>query len=696
MTAARAAGNGGYHAAKSRPGTESAENVSIRTRVQISTFSADSVPGRPCAWRPVGESGTVSPMHDVRFRGSIRGRSLAAGIVALAALACVAPASAWVTPQQVSQPELESVAYALATGTDGTTSLVWVTDTGYAATLKVASRPAAGRFGAPVTASPIDDTDGSGLGIAVGPDGSTTVAWPQDTTGAVYTATRGPGAEAFGSPQMLDPGGAPGPMQVAAGDDGTTLVAWAYGTGGGGTVIRAAIRPPGASAFGTAQTISDAGHNVRDPIALAAPDGSLTVLWHGRYGGANTIEAATRPAGGTTFSAVQVIATTGPSLSPTTAVAAAVGGDGSVTVVWGDDASPAALRTATRPAGATAFGAPEVVPTTDLLPDSAYPVIAVGPDGAVAIAWLESPSPGPGSTIRVAVRPAGATSFRAAQALAPADVQSSSLAMAVAPDGRFTVAWYEGSGPKTAHTATAAPGAATFTDVEAVDTGTNQMNEPALVAAIDGTPIMAWNSGDRGDYRVYATWGSPTTYPLTTAKTGTGTGTVTSAPTGIDCGATCSATLTLSTRVTLTAKPTGGSTFAGWSGACSGTATTCVVPILGARTATARFNGSRPGKVRIARSRTTRDLAEIVRWQAPGSSGGTPLLRYQTRYRVKGGAWSGWERQDIRAGRKVQTRRFPGLAPGNAYAVEIRAVNRIGPGRPVLVSFVLPPADDAP
>ena len=63
---------------------------------------------------------------------------------------------------------------------------------------------------------------------------------------------------------------------------------------------------------------------------------------------------------------------------------------------------------------------------------------------------------------------------------------------------------------------------------------------------------------------------------------GTGTGTVTSSPSGINCGSTCSATYSSGTSVTLTAAAASGSTFAGWSGACTGTGT-CTVSMTAAR-----------------------------------------------------------------------------------------------------------------
>jgi hypothetical protein len=75
---------------------------------------------------------------------------------------------------------------------------------------------------------------------------------------------------------------------------------------------------------------------------------------------------------------------------------------------------------------------------------------------------------------------------------------------------------------------------------------------------------------------------------LTVSKAGTGTGTVTSNG-AIDCGATCSAEIEASGKITLTAEPAAGSTFAGWSGACSGTAPKCKLAMNEARNVTATF-----------------------------------------------------------------------------------------------------------
>ena len=78
---------------------------------------------------------------------------------------------------------------------------------------------------------------------------------------------------------------------------------------------------------------------------------------------------------------------------------------------------------------------------------------------------------------------------------------------------------------------------------------------------------------------------------LTVTKAGTGAGTVTSAPAGINCGTDCTEAYAQGASVTLTAAASTGSTFAGWSGACSGTGA-CAVSMAAAATATATFTAN--------------------------------------------------------------------------------------------------------
>ena len=79
------------------------------------------------------------------------------------------------------------------------------------------------------------------------------------------------------------------------------------------------------------------------------------------------------------------------------------------------------------------------------------------------------------------------------------------------------------------------------------------------------------------------------TFALTVNNISDGTGTVSSTPVGIDCGGDCTEAFNIGTVVTLTAAPGAGSSFAGWSGACSGTGS-CSVTMNAAASVTAAFN----------------------------------------------------------------------------------------------------------
>ncbi len=83
---------------------------------------------------------------------------------------------------------------------------------------------------------------------------------------------------------------------------------------------------------------------------------------------------------------------------------------------------------------------------------------------------------------------------------------------------------------------------------------------------------------------------------ITKSAGGTGgTGSVSSKPKGINCGAACNsavANMYKNTPVTLKEKPSTGSTFVEWTGACSGSGETCTVPMAEAESVQAVFGGT--------------------------------------------------------------------------------------------------------
>jgi uncharacterized protein (TIGR03437 family) len=87
---------------------------------------------------------------------------------------------------------------------------------------------------------------------------------------------------------------------------------------------------------------------------------------------------------------------------------------------------------------------------------------------------------------------------------------------------------------------------------------------------------------------------APTSFTLTVnvSSTGAAGGTVSSFPTSISCPPNCTASFPTETAVTLMTAPNPGSTFAAWSGACSGTGMTCTVTMSSNRAVTATFNST--------------------------------------------------------------------------------------------------------
>lgn len=85
--------------------------------------------------------------------------------------------------------------------------------------------------------------------------------------------------------------------------------------------------------------------------------------------------------------------------------------------------------------------------------------------------------------------------------------------------------------------------------------------------------------------------GGGNTFLLTVTPAGTGRGNVSSSPAGIKCGRDCSESYPAQTVVVLTATARSGSTFAGWSGACTGSGT-CTVSMTAIRNVVATFNSS--------------------------------------------------------------------------------------------------------
>jgi uncharacterized repeat protein (TIGR02543 family) len=98
--------------------------------------------------------------------------------------------------------------------------------------------------------------------------------------------------------------------------------------------------------------------------------------------------------------------------------------------------------------------------------------------------------------------------------------------------------------------------------------------------------VTAYSCGSKGGNDV-----AGPEYTVKVVLAGTGSGVVTSLPSAITCPGTCGPLdWTPGATVWVIAAPATGSTFAGWSGSCSGTADTCQFVVTGHMVVTATFN----------------------------------------------------------------------------------------------------------
>ncbi len=112
----------------------------------------------------------------------------------------------------------------------------------------------------------------------------------------------------------------------------------------------------------------------------------------------------------------------------------------------------------------------------------------------------------------------------------------------------------------------------------------------AVALQADRRIVVAGKLATGADHKLLAfrVFGDP--FAVSVAKAGTGSGSVRSAPGGIDCAAPCSGAFDDGLRVTLSATPASGSTFAGWSGAGCGGTDACGLTMNADQTVTATFN----------------------------------------------------------------------------------------------------------
>jgi hypothetical protein len=122
-------------------------------------------------------------------------------------------------------------------------------------------------------------------------------------------------------------------------------------------------------------------------------------------------------------------------------------------------------------------------------------------------------------------------------------------------------------------------------------------------------------------------------YTLEVKKAGSGSGEVTSSPAGIACGGACTAKYAENTKVALTAKEAAGSTFAGWSGACTGTGS-CEVTMSAAKSVTATFEPAAATEYTLEVKKGGSGSGEVTSSPAGIACGGACTAKYAENTKV--------------------------------------------------------------
>ncbi len=422
--------------------------------------------------------------------------------------------------------------------------------------------------------------------VAVGVDGATTVVWIRwnGSNDIVQARTRPAGSITFGGAVNLSAAGQHAyDPQVAVGSDGATTVVWQRWNGSN-WIVQASTRPAGSVTFGGVVDLSAAGQHARNPQVAVGSDGATTVVWSRSNGADSIVQARTRAAGSGTFGGAENMSAT---LQNAGDPQVAVGVDGATTVIWTRwNGFNDIVQASTRPAGSGTFGAVEDL---SALGRSAYsPQVAVAVDGATTVIWNRWN--GFNNIVQARTRPAGSVTFAGAVDLSAAGRDALGQQVAVGVDGATTVVWWRWDGSNSiVQVSTRPAGSGTFGGAVDLSAAGQSAYNPQLAVAVDGAATVVWERDGPIYARIQESTSGATMYSLTLTRSGAGSGSVSSSPAGIDCGLVCSYPFSLSSSVTLTATPTTGSSFTGWSGSgCSGTST-CTVTMLGARAVDAQF-----------------------------------------------------------------------------------------------------------
>ncbi len=267
----------------------------------------------------------------------------------------------------VDLPSAGTNGVAVGVGPDGAVTVAYRTKSGSTYGIDVASAPAGGTFGAPVTlesgTSGMDSPD-----VAVGMNGTVAVSYRKIITRyRARVAVRPAGAAVFDAPATVSTGDpAVIRTRVAVTADGSVVAAWATGA-----AAQYAVRAAPGTTFGAPATLGENAYTIN---LVPTPQGGTAAAWSGN----GTILAAVQ-APGAAFGAPSTIASYATPIVPDPAITVAPGG---LTSVAFGDPGDGAVRVVDVGGANTivGYGAPGKASAVAL---------ASGADRAVAV-WIDA------------------------------------------------------------------------------------------------------------------------------------------------------------------------------------------------------------------------------------------------------------------------------------------------------------------
>ena len=488
-------------------------------------------------------------------------------LVLFAIAAASASAAPWSAPEAVSAPGGGATGSRVGIDAAGNATAVWTQSDGTHSIARAAERPVGGSWSTPVDLSG-SVGDAEIPTVAVDPAGDVIVAWKERTSGseAIEVSYKpaggsweGPAAVEFGSAVVETPA-------VAIDDTGDAVVIWRQEVGGNHMIFAVSLS---GGAWEAPTAISISALDAEAPDLAMSPSGTAAAVWQSSSGATSVVESSALPLGGS-WSAAEAISPPATVTEPPQVVADATGG---FAAIWSRSGVGLVAEVTSRFAVGP-WSAPEPISTPGL--EAHAPQLAVDSAGDAVAAWYRFD--GSVGSVEATELTAGGP-WTPPVRVSPVGAEAEAPQVAMSPAGAALAVW-SGWDESTHNYATRSSrllANGTWQASKLVSLEDEEAYGPHVSIDQSGHSVIVWNGEVSLGPEIRSSYRDETT-PLLVTKAGAGSGAVTSLSAGIDCGATCTARFPEEGTVTLTAAAAAGSSFAGWSGACSGTGS-CAVAI---------------------------------------------------------------------------------------------------------------------